>query len=135
MCCLLISENGVTEDKTSLLNKYNEINDNEIVDEVLQYIKKGYMIDISLDYVASRVHVSPIYLSRLIKNKLNSPYIKVLNEYRLGKAAWYLGTTNKKISEISNMVGINDARYFGFLFKKAFGATPLEYRNTVKRYI
>ncbi len=50
-----------------------------------------------------------------------------LSEYRLKKACEFLQQSEYKISEVSDMVGFKDARYFSTIFKKSFDMTPLEY--------
>ena len=55
-----------------------------------------------------------------------------LQQYRLEKSKELLNNLNYKVYEISEMVGYGDTKYFSNIFKKAFGLTPIEYRNRKK---
>jgi two-component system response regulator YesN len=52
-----------------------------------------------------------------------------LNEIRILHAKRLLTTTGISISEISESIGYTDQSYFGKVFKKSTGHTPLEYRK------
>ena len=46
------------------------------------------------------------------------------------RAAQLLETNAYTVSEVAYMVGFIDMHYFSTCFKKAFGKTPSEYRQT-----
>jgi len=102
------------------------------VEEVLQIIEQEYAQDLSLEYLARRVHLSGSYLSQLFKKKTGTSVIKFINQYRMEKAKEYLSQENYKIVEVYGMVGFSDASYFGLAFKNYFGLTPSQYRAKVR---
>lgn len=108
----------------------------EEISEVLQYIEKNYMTDISLVSLSEYLHFSTAYVSKLIKKKTGYNFIKLLTMMRMLKAAELLATTNLKVYVICEKVGITDQRYFSQIFRKTFGHTPLEYQKltTQKNY-
>ena len=55
--------------------------------------------------------------------------IKYLNRIRIEKAKELLISTDEKIVEISQMVGIENTNHFIRLFKEKTGVTPLTYRR------
>ncbi len=57
--------------------------------------------------------------------------IEFIKELRIKRAAQFLRTGEYTVSEVTYMVGMNDARYFSKCFKKIYGETPSEYK---KRY-
>ena len=78
---------------------------------------------------AERLGVNSSYLSRLFKKETDENFVDYLVDVRIGKAEYLLETTKLKNSEISALVGFEDERYFGKVFKKKCGVTPKQYRD------
>ena len=86
--------------------------------------------NISLGSVASAMHVSPSYLSRIFKMKTGQTFICCLTAARVSKAKEFLRCTRKHIYKIAEEVGFYDQRYFCKIFKKYTGKTPREFAQT-----
>lgn len=132
--CTTIAE--LLEKATDILTKIIEaINSNthtnKITKEILAFIEQNYMNYISLVMAANHVHLSSIYLSRLLKKELNQTFVDLLTSTRISKACLLLKNPDIKTYEVSNSVGIKDPRYFTQIFRKYCGVTPTEYRNSV----
>lgn len=106
-----------------------EEKDDSVINIILEYIQENYMNEITLQSVSEYMHYSPSYLSKLIKKETTYNFTKILCLARMTKAAELLTGTNLKIYEICERIGMGDHRYFGQLFAKTFGQTPLEYRR------
>lgn len=104
-------------------------NYNNAVKECLKHIHSNYMKDISLSVVAGYVNVSPAYLSFLFKQETGKNFTDYLKELRIQKAIELMETTNQKISEIAQNVGISNRKYFSKLFKEKVGLSPAEYKK------
>lgn len=100
---------------------------------VLSYIEQNYMNDITLQSMSEYLHFTTAYLSRLIKKETSYNFTRILCIVRMVKAAELLSSTNLKVYEICERIGMGEPRYFGQLFSKTFGQTPLEYRKTNKQ--
>lgn len=111
------------------LNTVSE--ENKTIDEILDYIDKFYMNDISLLTVSEYVYMNHIYVSRLIKKETGETFLDILTRMRMKKACELLVNSSSKIYEISNSVGIKDSGYFSQVFKKYQGVTPSEYRENI----
>ena len=98
--------------------------------EVKQYIEIHYNEEITLKSIASRFYINPGYLSQLFKKELNCNYIDYLTNTRIANAKLLLLNSVHSISEISNLVGYSNVRYFNRLFKKHIGITPSKYRKS-----
>jgi two-component system response regulator YesN len=48
------------------------------------------------------------------------------------KAQNFLKDKQLKIIDVSNLVGFSNSGYFSTVFKKHFGLTPVEYRNSLE---
>jgi two-component system response regulator YesN len=103
---------------------------NKVIKNILDYIEKYYMNDISLLTVSEFVHMNHIYLSRLIKKETGKTFLDILTRTRMEKACEMLKDGSMKAYEVAELVGLRDSGYFSQVFKKYFGMTPSEYRES-----
>lgn len=96
--------------------------------ELLAYIEEHYNKDIGLNELADRAGMSTAYLSVLFKSEVGTTYVKYLTNLRI-KHAKKLLKEGYKVSEVSEMVGYNNYRYFCDIFKRCVGKTPNEYKH------
>lgn len=102
----------------------------DVVDAVISYVEAHYAEDgLSLNEIAAHVNFSPNHLSMIFSQKKGETLIKFITDYRIQKAKEMLRCTNKKASLIALEVGYKDSHYFSYLFKKATGMTPTQYRS------
>lgn len=85
--------------------------------------------DLSLVSVAKAFYLNSSYLSRIFKKETGSSFVEYLTCIRIEKAKLLLKNSDLKIYEIAERVGIDNSNYFGILFKKVEGCSPLEYRS------
>lgn len=102
----------------------------QIVEEAQRIIQERYQDNLTLQMVAERVHVTPVWLSKLFKKETDMNFLEYLTDVRLKNAAERLGDLRYKVYQISYMVGYQDPVHFAKLFKRAYGCTPQEYRNS-----
>lgn len=99
--------------------------------QIKQYIHEHSDKDISLDILAQKVNLSPIYISKMFKEKLGINYIDFLTECRIEKAKTLLNDPERSLKEITFEVGYHEPNYFSKVFKKICGMSPREYRRTL----
>jgi two-component system response regulator YesN len=97
--------------------------------EALNFIHQKYMDNITLNLIGDRIHINPVYFSRLFLKETGSTFIDYLTGYRLEQAQFLLRNTNLRTYEISERVGYKNSKYFLKLFKEKFHMTPGEYRK------
>lgn len=105
------------------------INDNNIVDYILKYIKNNYARDISLTQVANELSMNYSYVSNLFTLKAGRTFSHYLMQFRLEKAKNLLLTKDDKVHEIALKSGYGNSKYFCRVFKEQTDLTPSEYRN------
>jgi two-component system response regulator YesN len=103
-----------------------------VVSRLLQYIADHYNRDIGLTELADEVNMNPSYLSILFKEEVGMSYVKYLTNLRMNKAKELL-KAGYKVTDVSEMVGYNNYRYFCDIFKKHQGKTPNEYKGCIRR--
>jgi AraC-like DNA-binding protein len=106
------------------------ISENKTVENVIEYVKKHYMHEISLFEVAQMHAVSGEHLSRLFKKETGVGFSEFVNSIRLERAAFMLRhEEGKSVSEVAFACGFNDSNYFSYRFKKTFGVPPKSLKN------
>ena len=85
--------------------------------------------ELSLRTLARDLFINDSYLSRIFKNETQKRISEYILEKRIEKACELLRTTDLKVYQIAEQVGIQDAHYFGQCFKKQMNLTVNEYRN------
>ncbi len=83
----------------------------------------------SVKYLADNVHLSPSYLSDLLKKETGMNAQDHIHYYVIEEAKNVLLNTDNSVSEIAHSLGFEYPQYFSRLFKKKTGQTPIEYRN------
>ncbi len=106
----------------------NKTNRKRTVTKIIAYLNENYKRKITLDEVSKAVYKSPKYICRLLKQETGKHFSDILLSIRMEKAHTLLRETDKSVSEISSMVGINDPQYFSKVFKKYYNISPTEYR-------
>ncbi len=89
----------------------------------------AYQEPYSLDELALEYGVNKYRLCREFAKYYEYTPIQYLNKVRIEKAKELLLSTDEKIVDISQMVGIENTNHFIRLFKEKTGVTPLTYRR------
>lgn len=119
------------EQMNSVYNAHYDQIEADKIHQIQQYIREHSHEDISLDMLAHRVNLSPIYISKMFKEKLGVNYIDYLTECRIDKAKKLLNDPEKSLKEITFEIGYHEPNYFSKVFKKMNGVSPKEYRKTL----
>lgn len=107
--------------------------DEDRVKKILTYIATHYMEQISLDDIASSVHISKSECCRCFKRRLQITPFEYLIKYRVYSAAITIVQASGRISisDIANKAGFNSSSYFNKMFRKYIGCTPTQFRKNV----
>jgi two-component system response regulator YesN len=102
----------------------------QIVHEAQRIILQRFQENLTLQTVAEHVHVTPVWLSKLFKKETNMNFLEYLTDIRMKKAVELLADLHYKVYQVSYMIGYQDPVHFSKLFKRNYGCTPQEYRNS-----
>ena len=83
----------------------------------------------SVTFYAREQHLSPNYLSTIVKNQSGRTAIQWIETFTLLQAQHYLLQTRLSIKEIACQLHFPDQSVFGRYFKKHCGVSPTDYRN------
>lgn len=102
---------------------------NELIGNVLAYVRLYYMEPITLSYLARHHYVSEDYLGRLFARETGLRFAEYLNEVRLGAACDRLLNSNDSVTTVAMQTGYNTVSYFNRRFKEKYGMSPNAYRK------
>lgn len=103
----------------------------QVAEAVRAWIHDHLDRDITLLQVADGLHYSPNYLSTLFKRVIGKGFQEYLTECRLKRARHLLKDPTLRVYEICRDVGYTNAKAFSVAFRRAYGITPTEYRNSI----
>ncbi len=84
---------------------------------------------LTVKYLSEQVHLSPGYLSDLLKKETGKNTQDHIHFYLIEEAKSKLISTDKSVSEIAYELGFHYPQYFNKLFKQKTGKTPIKFRN------
>lgn len=82
----------------------------------------------TVQYIADTLHVSPKYLSGLLKTLTGQSTQQHIHDKLISKAKEKLSTTSLSVSEIAYELGFEHSQSFSKLFKTKTDMSPLEFR-------
>jgi AraC-like DNA-binding protein len=112
-----------------------QVQDNDRINVVFNYVKDHFQEPIQLDVVSSVVSMTTPSFCRYFKKITNKTFTSFVNEYRLVHALKLLSENTKSITEICFECGFNNFSHFNKLFKVFTGKSASSYRNELKSYI
>ncbi|KAA6333130.1 Exoenzyme S synthesis regulatory protein ExsA [termite gut metagenome] len=92
--------------------------------DILDYLNKNYMYDLSIEEIASYTGRSLASFKRDFKKISNLSPQKWLIHKRLEAAQWKLRNENKKVSDVYVEVGFKNLSHFSTAFKQQYGFSP-----------
>jgi AraC-like DNA-binding protein len=100
----------------ALLNRYFD------KDEPLN---KGLL---TVEYLAQHLHVSPRYLSDMLRSLTGQNAQQHIHEKLIERAKEFLSTSHLTVAEIAYQLGFEHPQSFSKIFKRKTNVTPLEFR-------
>jgi AraC-like DNA-binding protein len=94
------------------------------------YIHQNFRSGITLTDVADVLNVTPSYMSRIFTESLGVTFKHYLNDIRYNYAMRLLVHSDMSATEICFESGFNDYANFSRSFKKKFGVSPGQFRNS-----
>lgn len=104
-----------------------QFTNNELVNEILEYINDYYYQKIELSYLASVHYSSSSHIARLFKKHMNISVISYIHKVRVGNAVNYFENSDYSIKEVADLVGYESLNNFYKYFKIYTKLTPAQY--------
>ncbi|WP_118972949.1 helix-turn-helix domain-containing protein [Taibaiella koreensis] len=113
---------GRTQLSGITVSKFNEA--------LAAYFKTGFAEGLpNVTILAAQLHLSPRYLSDLLKQETGKTAIELIHIFLIKEAKNRLRSDVQRVSEIAYELGFDDPSYFSRLFKKETGVTPNQFKK------
>lgn len=106
--------------------------DQDFIDRAIQAVHANIdNSDFSIDDFCEQMNMSQSTLYRKLKALTGMAANEFIRNVRIKKACEILKSTGKSVAEVAYMVGFNDPKYFGIVFKKELGMSPSKYVESI----
>lgn len=100
------------------------------VGPAITYMQNHFAENMSIAEVAEALSVSTQYLNRVFKRLVQQTPNEYLTQIRISNAKKLLiSQRHLRVEAVANLSGYQDSTYFGKVFKKQTGVSPLNYRQ------
>ena len=103
------------------------------IDAVCRYIQGCYIHGVTLEQTADEFHVTKEYLSKAFKADRKEGFSEYVTSLRMKRAYELIMEFDTPLKDVGAMVGYFDLAHFYKTFKKYFGKTPGEVRESLKK--
>ncbi|MFB9280178.1 response regulator [Cohnella cellulosilytica] len=93
------------------------------------YIERNLSAELSIDILAEYLGISGSYFSLLFKQHFGETFVEYVTKQRMEMARSLLALSDKSVTQVGQMVGYAERRYFTRVFSKYTGMLPSEYRE------
>ena len=121
-----ISERAVEENQQEELNP--NLHKKRIIDKFMRLVEESDGRIRKVDEFATRLNITPKYLSTILKEVMNRRPSTYIQLYTLKAIERRLRFTDMTMQEIANDLNFPNPSFFGKYCKEHLGMTPLEYR-------
>ncbi|GAB6930246.1 AraC family transcriptional regulator [Paenibacillus sp. JCM 10914] len=97
--------------------------------DVLEYVEKHYMHELTLSHLAQISRFSERHIQRLFRRFTGQSWHHYLQSVRIRRSRQLLRNSSDKISVVAERVGYKDIHSFNTVFKRNTGLTPGQYRR------
>lgn len=94
-----------------------------------QYIRDNYARALTLEEVASELHICSRQLQRILDEQAGETFSGYLERYRLAQVCMALTHEDLTVEQLANQHGFSSGNYLHYVFKKRLGLTLQQYRE------
>jgi len=127
LTALLLILRAATAPAEQAAENYGKTRSLSLMARAKQYMQAHYAERLSLDDIATALHVSGYHLSHVFSRQSNFSLFSYLTALRMEKAQALLLSDDLNVSQVAQAVGYQDANYFSKAFRKHCGCSPTEF--------
>lgn len=105
-----------------------------IVSEFESLLRLNYMHRRDVGFYASRLCITPKYLSAVVKQETGKSALRCIEEYVAMESKALLLSTGMNIQQISDRLNFPSQSVFGKFFKRVTGFSPREFRASASKH-
>lgn len=101
----------------------------EIFISFIRLLPKYFASHHDIAFYADALHISPVYLSRIVRQVAGRTVIDYVNQFLVMEASFLLRTSNLSIVQIAEQLHFADLASFSKFFLRLKGQSPRDYRE------
>ena len=101
----------------------------EKVEKIRCYLQEHTEENITLPELSQQFDMTLTLMKSCFKSIHRMPVNTFYRQQKMQKAAALLASTRDRVTDIAGQVGYSNTSKFSAAFKRAYGATPIEYRR------
>lgn len=119
-----------TEQCFDRIQSHSRKSGEELFGQMDKYLKMNMYSQVSINDIALHFHVSPSYISRIIKKFTQYTFVQYYTRLKIKEACRLLEENPEmKFKELSDLLSFSDQHYFSKVFKEYTGFSPTEYKE------
>ncbi|NLZ81932.1 MAG: helix-turn-helix transcriptional regulator, partial [Clostridiales bacterium] len=115
-----------------LLIEYDDYKNKQKIQKAVGYIQENYAKNLNMAVVSNHVSMNYSLFSCVFKQFTGMNFVNYIKEIRMKEAKRLLEETDKRIIEISNLIGYENEKHFMRIFKNTTGVSPTEFRKNAQ---
>lgn len=127
----LVHYDDVHRDENKVSNPIQVNFENELMNEITNYIHKNIYEPITIEEICMHFSISRSTLQTLFKKNLNMAPKQYINEEKMNLAQHMILEEKYPITEIAFKLGFSSIHYFSRKFKSRYGLAPSEFSQSV----
>ncbi len=101
----------------------------EIFRDFIRLLPDHFAEHHDIAFYATSLHISPVYLSRVVRQVTNRTVIDYINQMLLMEASFLLRTSSLSIAQIADRLHFADPASFSKFFSRLKGVSPRDYKK------
>ncbi|WP_138495146.1 response regulator transcription factor [Paenibacillus pinistramenti] len=102
----------------------------ELFGQLDRYLRSRLYAQLSIGDAAQHFHVSPSYISRIVKRYTSDTFVHYYMSLKIAEARRLLATgPDVKVKDVAELLCFADQHYFSKVFKEYAGYSPSEYKD------
>jgi len=101
----------------------------EIFIDFIRLLPRYFVEHHDIPFYASKLHITPVYLSRVVRQVTGRTVVDYINQMLLMEASFLLQTSQLSITQIADQLHFADTPSFSKFFSRLEGMSPKEYRK------
>ena len=128
---LIISRLNETTSNKPIITKMQQNYDNELLSEIVLYIKENIYSQINVEDICQRFSISRSTIQTLFISNLKISPKQYILDLKFAKAQQMIKESSYSMSEIARICGFSSIHYFSRIFKEKFKTTPTAYAKSI----
>lgn len=115
--------------KLMILENFICPKENKNIELIRSYVSENVDKKLTANNIAKAVHVSKSSLYSIVHSTFGCTVSEYINNAKIERAKELLQKTDQAVEDISEALGFTSPAYFGKVFKRAVGTSPLKFRK------